>query len=167
MNNRGFLNSLLDAADEQVFVRPLLIFRVPLLGTTVMVWGDESSHFSCDTKQRCCKSICSEEFPLNLTFFWFYQLMFVCHTTLFYLWYVLFMNPMEENKEEHDKMQLLEDSGHGPERALMQDGEGKVHMSRARLQPYVISIIFPILSAENFVALQKMLTLTSFINEEC
>lgn len=120
-----------------------------------MVGGDDSSHCSCHTERRCCQSIRCEAFPLNLTFFWFYQFTFVCRTALFHWGYVLFLNPMEEKKEEHDKRQLLGDGGHGQDRPPMQDGEGKVHISRARLQLYVISIVLTILSELGLVAGQN------------
>ncbi|CAL8281577.1 unnamed protein product [Arctogadus glacialis] len=180
MADWNLLGKLLEAAQThstvvgKVWLTVLFIFRILVLGAAAEnVWGDESSGFTCDTKQPGCQNVCYDRtFPISHIRFWVLQIIFVSTPTLIYLGHILHLMRMEEketqkekDREEEqalhsEKQELLAAEGGGggkAKKAPVKDGQGRVHLQGELLRTYVFNIIFKTLFEVGFLVAQYLL----------
>ena len=178
MADWNLLGKLLESAQThstvvgKVWLTVLFIFRILVLGAAAeKVWGDESSGFTCDTKQPGCENVCYDRtFPISHIRFWVLQIIFVSTPTLIYLGHILHLVRMEEKEkqkekdreEEHaphsEKQELLAAEGGGKtKKAPVKDGQGRVRLHGVLLRTYVFNIIFKTLFEVGFIVAQYLL----------
>ncbi|CAL8308173.1 unnamed protein product [Gadus morhua 'NCC'] len=180
MADWNLLGKLLESAQThstvvgKVWLTVLFIFRILVLGAAAeKVWGDESSGFTCDTKQPGCENVCYDRtFPISHIRFWVLQIIFVSTPTLIYLGHILHLVRMEEKQqqkekdreEEHalhsEKQELLAAEGGGggkAKKAPVKDGQGRVRLHGVLLRTYVFNVIFKTLFEVGFIVAQYLL----------
>ncbi|XP_056450903.1 gap junction alpha-3 protein-like [Gadus chalcogrammus] len=177
MADWNLLGKLLEAAQThstvvgKVWLTVLFIFRILVLGAAAeKVWGDESSGFTCDTKQPGCQNVCYDRtFPISHIRFWVLQIIFVSTPTLIYLGHILHLVRMEEKQQQKEKdseeeQALLAAEGGGggggggkTKKAPVKDGQGRVRLQGELLRTYVFNIIFKTLFEVGFLVGQYML----------
>ncbi|XP_030217157.1 gap junction alpha-3 protein-like [Gadus morhua] len=179
MADWNLLGKLLEAAQThstvvgKVWLTVLFIFRILVLGTAAeKVWGDESSGFTCDTKQPGCQNVCYDRtFPISHIRFWVLQIIFVSTPTLIYLGHILHLVRMEEKQTQKEKDREEEEppaaegagggggggGGGKAKKGPVKDGQGRVRLQGELLRTYVFNIIFKTLFEVGFLVAQYML----------
>ncbi|XP_026888872.2 connexin 27.5 isoform X1 [Electrophorus electricus] len=131
----------------RVWLSVLFIFRLLVLVVAAeSVWGDEKAHFTCNTQQPGCNSVCYDHFfPISHIRLWALQLIMVSSPAL--------LVAMHVAHRRHLDKKLYRRTGRGSPKELEQLKLQKMKITGALWWTYIISLLFRVLFESAFMYL--------------
>ncbi|KAL7838933.1 hypothetical protein AOLI_G00273370 [Acnodon oligacanthus] len=135
----------------RIWLSVLFIFRILVLVVAAeSVWGDERSHFTCNTQQPGCNSVCYDHFfPISHIRLWALQLILVSSPAL--------LVTMHIAHRRHVDKKLYRRSGRSSPKELEQIKTQKMKITGALWWTYLISLLFRVLFESAFLYLFYMI----------
>ncbi|XP_063059928.1 connexin 27.5 [Engraulis encrasicolus] len=131
----------------RIWLSVLFIFRLLVLVVAAeSVWGDEKAHFTCNTQQPGCNSVCYDHFfPVSHIRLWALQLILVSTPAL--------LVAMHIAHRRHVDKRLYRQSGRSSPKDLEAIKTRKMKITGALWWTYIISLVFRVLFESAFMYL--------------